>query len=53
MRQFNLARRAADLLSMFVAAGAAASATREGRTPRSRDLNRLGIDAAAFESIRR
>lgn len=52
-RKPSLLRTTAEFLSLFGAAGAAAQATEQSRTPNARDLEILGIAPADFRAIRR
>ena len=53
MRHLNIVRRAAAAFSLIGAAASVAAATAEQQRPRQRDLRRLGIDPAQFETIGR
>jgi len=47
----HLLARVGAVFGAFGSAVAAGTAVEEGRKPRERDLNRLGIDAAAYRAI--
>ena len=53
MRKHHFLTETASLLTLIGAAVGAASATEQHRVPAARHLERLGIDKAAFEAIRR
>lgn len=53
MPNLDFFRRAASALSFVGAAASVAGATAERQRPRPRDLRRLGIDPAQFETIGR
>lgn len=47
----HLLARIGAVFGAIGSAAAAGAAVEEGRKPRERDLNRLGIDTAAFRAI--
>lgn len=53
MRNLDFFRRAANALTFVSAAASVAGAAAEQQRPRPRDLRRLGIDPAQFETIGR
>lgn len=52
MTHKHMSARISSFFTIFGSSIAAASATREGRQPRARDLIVLGIDPAQFRKIR-
>lgn len=49
--KFSFARSVGEWFAVFGAASASAAAVRAHRQPNPRDLDVLGIDAAAFKAI--